>query len=62
LLTIGWLPRNRANTIEAKNAEFRAQPNVPIRRLRDRADPAFGEAVADFPRRMRVLADIERGV
>src|SRR5208337_2602014 len=36
MLTRRWLPRNTANAIEAKQAEFRAEPEIPVRRLGNR--------------------------
>ena len=62
LLTRWRLPGDGANTIEAIQAEFRAQPQIAIRSLRNRDDRAFGKAFANLPRGVRVLADVERGI
>ena len=62
MLTRRWLPGDTANAIEAKQAEFRAEPEIPIGRLGNRVDVAQGEPIPDGPRRMRVLADVERGI
>ena len=59
LLTVCRLPRDGLDTIEAEQSEFRAQPQITIRRLRHRKDGALGETFANFPRGVRVLADIE---
>jgi len=62
-MLIPWrLPRDAPNAIEAKQAEFRAQPEITVGRLRDRLDGAFGKAFADLPRRVRVLTDVKRRV
>src|SRR5271157_3016377 len=59
LLTVWRLPRDGLDAIEAGQSGFRAQPQIAIRRLRDRKDCAFGEAFAHLPRGVRVLADIK---
>src|SRR5262249_4081750 len=62
LLTGWWHPCVGLNSIEAEQAELRPQPEITIRRLGDCVDQAFEEAVADFPRRMSVLADLQSRV
>ena len=62
MLARGGLPGDASNAIEAKQAEFRAQPEITVGRLRDRLDGAVGKAFADLPRRVRVLIDVERRV
>jgi hypothetical protein len=56
------LRREGPNAIEAKQAEFRSQPEITVGRLSNRLDRTFGKAFADLPGRMRVLVDIERWV
>src|SRR5208337_2600308 len=62
LLTRGWWPGDTAITVETKQSEFRAEPEIPIGRLGHRVDVTEREPVPDGPRGMRVLADIERRV
>src|SRR5271165_5132213 len=62
MLTRRWLPGGTANAIEANQAEFRAGPEIPVRRLGDRVDIAKGEPVPDPPRGACVLADLQRWV
>ena len=50
MLTRGWLPGDTANAIEAEQAEFRAEPEIPIGCLGHRVDVAQGEPVPDGPR------------
>src|SRR5262245_18403330 len=50
------------DAIEAQQSEFRTEPQITVGGLRDACDIAFGEAVADFPGGVGVLADVERGV
>lgn len=50
------------DAIEENQAEVRTKPEITVGRLRDGVDDAFEEAVADRPRRVRVLTDVERGV
>ncbi len=62
-MLIRWrLPGDVPDTIEAKQAEFRAQPEITVGRLGNGVDGAFGKAVADLPRRVRVLADVQRRI
>src|SRR6266487_1878050 len=57
---IGWrLPGHGPDAIEANEAELRAQPEIAVGRLGDGVDGALGEALADLPRRVRVLADVQ---
>ena len=60
MLTRWRLPWDAPNAIEAKQAEFRAQPEITVGRLGNRGDRAFEKAVADRPRGVRVLIDVER--
>ena len=62
MLTRRGLPGDSVNAIKAKQAEFAAQPEIPIGRLSHREDGAHGEPVPGGPRGMRVLADIQRRV
>src|SRR5437762_12112995 len=56
------LPGDVPDTIEAKQPEIRTQPKIPVGRLGNGADDAFGKAVADPPRHVRVLADFNRRI
>jgi hypothetical protein len=56
------LPGDGPDAIEAKQAEFSTQPEITVGRLRDGVDNAFGKAVADPPRGVRVLADVKRWI
>src|SRR4029453_12833453 len=49
MLPRGWLPRVGPHAIEAKQAKFGAQPEIPIGRLCNRANESLGKAFADFP-------------
>ncbi len=62
MLTRRWLPGDTSNTIEAKQPEFRAEPEVSVARLGNGVDIAFEEAVPGGPRGVRVLTDIQRWV
>ena len=61
LLTGRGLPGDSVNAIETKQAEFAAQPEIAIGRLRHREDGANGEPVPGSPRSVPVLTDIQRG-
>src|SRR5262249_185379 len=62
-LLIGWRPAGDApDSIEAIETGVRAEPQIAVGRLGDCADRAFRKALADSPRGMRVLADIQRGI
>src|SRR4029077_14726568 len=62
-MLIRWqLPGDISDTIKTDQAEFRAQPEIPVRRLNNLDNLAFGKAIADLPRRVRVLADIQRRI
>jgi hypothetical protein len=50
MLTRRRLPWDAPNAIEAKQAEFRAEPEITVGRLSNRVDDAFEKAVADRPR------------
>jgi hypothetical protein len=56
------LPRDGPSTVEVKQTKLRAEPEITVRRLSNRADDAFEKAVADRPRGVGVLIDVERGV
>jgi len=62
LLTRWRLPWDAPNTIEAKQPEFRAEPEITVGRLSNCLDGAFEKAFADRPRGVLVLIDIERWV
>jgi hypothetical protein len=59
---IPGLPGCGVNSIEFKDAEFRAQPKIAIGRLRNAVDVSFDEPASDGPRVVRVLADVERWI
>ena len=54
------LPRGVPHAVEAKQSEFRAEPEIAVGRLGNRKDDAFGKAFLDFPSGVRVLTDVER--
>src|SRR5579862_8982622 len=56
------LPGDGPHTIEAEQTELRAQPEITVGCLGNRADGALGKTIADSPSRMRVLTDVERCV
>jgi len=56
------LPWDEPNAIEANQAKFRAQPEITVGRLSNGRDGAFEKAVADGPRVVGVLIDVERWV
>lgn len=56
------LPDDRADAIEAEQSGFRTDPEIAIGRLCDGEGNAPREPVADLPRGVRVLADVERRV
>ena len=58
-LTRWRLPGDASDAIEAHQAELRTQPEIPVGRLGNGEDGAFNKAVADLPRHVRVLADVE---
>src|ERR1700747_291155 len=62
LLTAWRLPGNGANAIETIQAKFRAQPEIAVWRRRHRKNPALGKPVANLPRRVRILAHIQRRI
>jgi hypothetical protein len=62
MLTRRRLPWDDPDAIEAKQAEFGTEPEIAIGRLSNCVDDAFEEAVADLPRCVRVLTDVERWV
>ena len=59
LLARRQLPWDGTNAIESQQPEIRAEPQITVRRLRDCCDPAFEKTVADGPRGVRVLIDVE---
>ena len=62
MLTRRRLKWNNSYPIEAKQAEFGPQPEIAVGRLGNRGDGAFRKSLADPPRGVRVLADVERGI
>ena len=62
LRTVRRLPVDGLHSIEAEQAGFRAQPQITIGRLRDCKDGSCRETLANRPRSVRVLVDVERGV
>src|SRR5208337_316885 len=62
VLTRRWLPGDSVDAIEAIQAEFAAQPEIPVWRLSHREDGADGEPVPGSPRSVPVLADLQRRV
>ena len=62
MLIRGRLPGNVSYSIEAEQAEGCSQPEIAVGSLGDRTDCAFAESLANLPRRVRVLADVERRI
>ncbi len=62
MLTRWWLPGETAIAIETKQAELRAEPKITIRSLGDRVDITSKEPIADCPRGVRVLTNVERWI
>src|ERR1039458_1689816 len=56
------LPGESARPVKTQQSVFRSQPEIAVRRLSNLTDCAFGETLADPPRRVRVLADVERRI
>src|ERR1700722_5663142 len=56
------LPWDGSNAIEAKQSEFRTEPEITVGRLSNSIDVAFEKAVAGRPRGVRILIDVERRV
>ena len=62
-MLIRWrLPGDSSDPIEANEGVLRSQPEIAVGRLGNRGDGAFGKALADLPRRVRVLTDVERRI
>ena len=62
-MLVRWrLPGDGPHAIESKQAEVRAQPEKTVGRLSNGADAAFEKTLADLPRRVRVLAHIQRRI
>src|SRR5690349_19222417 len=61
-LTLRCLPGNSPDAVKPKEAEVRSQPQITVRRLSNRDDRASGEPFPILPRRVRVLAHVQRGV
>jgi hypothetical protein len=59
MLTGRWFPADTANAIEAEQAEFRAEPEIPIGCLGNRVNGPLEKPVPNGPRVMRVLGDVE---
>src|SRR5262249_46900375 len=62
MLVRRWLPGDVADTIEAVQAEFHAQPKIAVGRLSDSPDRASGKALPALPCRVSVLAEVQRRV
>jgi hypothetical protein len=62
MLARGRLPGNAPNAVEAKQAEFRAEPEITVGCLSNRVDDGFEKAVANGPGVVGVLIDVERWV
>jgi hypothetical protein len=62
LLICRWVPRESANTVEAKKAEFRPEPEIPVGRLGYRINVTDCEPVPYGPCSVGVLGDVERGI
>src|SRR5262249_32132290 len=56
------LPRHSPDAVEPEEAELRAEPEVAIGCLSDRVDRAAKEPVANPPRGVRVLAEVQRRI
>src|SRR5208337_2934173 len=56
------LPVDSADAIEAKQAGLRSKPQVAVGSLNNLVDRASGKALTNLPGRVRVLADVERGI
>ena len=56
------VPRDAPKSIEPEQAGVRANPEIAIGRLSNGEDDAGEESVADLPRGVRVLSDVEGGV
>jgi len=53
------LPPDRPDTVEAEQTGVGSNPQITVGRLRDRENGAGDEAIADLPRRVRVLPGVE---
>jgi len=62
MLTRWRFPWDAPNAIEAKQTKFRAEPEITVGRLSNFVDGALEKAVADRPRGVRVLIDVERWI
>jgi hypothetical protein len=62
MLTRWRFPWDAPNAIEAKQTTFRAEPEITVGRLSKFVDGALEKAVADRPRGVRVLIDVERWI
>src|SRR6266700_2049117 len=62
MVTLRRLPSDIPDAIEAKQTEFGSQPEITIRRLGNGGDLSFRKPLADLPRRVRVLADVQRRI
>jgi hypothetical protein len=62
MLTRGRLPGDAPNAVEAKQAEFCAEPEITVGCLSNRVDDGFEKAVANGPRVVGVLIGVERRV
>src|SRR5712672_170 len=56
------LPLHNPNAIETYQAGIRAEPEIAVRRLRDGEHLRLEKALANGPRLVRILIDLERRV
>src|SRR5262249_17660837 len=61
-LTRGRLPGHGLDAIDPSQPEFGPQPEIAVGSLGHRTDGALDKTFAAFPSRVRVLADVERGI
>jgi hypothetical protein len=59
VLTRRRLPGDAAIPIESKQAEFRAEPKITIGSLCNGVDITFEESLANWPRSVGVLVNVE---
>src|SRR6266699_519735 len=56
------LPVHVSDVIEAKQVEFRTQPEIAVGSLGNGGDDIFGKAIANLPRGVRVLTHVQRRI
>jgi hypothetical protein len=59
MLTRWRFPWDAPNAIEANQTKFRAEPEIAVGCLSNFVDGAFEKTVADRPRVVRILIDVE---